>query len=453
VSDLQQVGTMPNTGRWGWYKDHTGQEYQRATTLCKKVETDREGLDKWFRYTTVAGMAERDDLVLAAKAVGKPGKYGYTDDQKKTLIELAEKALEAGKSSDGGVKGTAVHTLTERVDRGEPVEQVCAGLPAVYSVAVRNYAKLIELNGWEIVAVERTTVCDELSVAGTLDRVYRIPGLTALLGPAACQYGDECPDVGLPGHADTVIGDVKSEGDPTHNGLHIGPQLAIYSRAERMWLPTGTYVRMPCVRQDVAFVVHIDQVTGDVRPLFVDLFKGWRLAVRAREQALDESVARRKLGTPDGFFAEVPGIKRPKIVESFVEHAVTKDYGNPNRPAEAPALATAVLDAAKANDVAGSVAVTGANGMVSWQPVPADAPVGTGRLDEVDKSAIENVWQARDLASLGETWRIYTQVCGRQWSGRVAEAADARRRQIECPQRALHTAGKCACGWVPGVPA
>lgn len=422
-------GTMPNNGRWGWYRDHEGNEFQRVSTLVKKVETDRDGLDKWFRRSVAVGLAQRDDLVLAVKAIGRPGPDGFTREQKKQLNDIAEKALEAGKTSDGGVVGTAVHQLTERLDRGEPLEQICAGLPAHMSVAVRNYAALLELNSWTVIEVERTVINDDLgipgkSVGGSFDRIYAIPSLKEMLGlPCTCQHGHRHEE--LP-----VIGDVKTEDDPTYNGLHITPQLAIYSRARRMWLPPGQYVDAPCVRQDVGVVVHIDKETGAVRPLFVDLTTGWRLAQRAAAQAADEGVARRKLGVAGALFAEMPGIKQPRPVQSFVDHMATKE----------PTAAR--LAAAE------QVAVTQPDGNVSWAPAPA---AGHGALDDIDRQAIANIWEARDLGALGETWRIYTEVCGRTWGGRVAEAADARRRQIECPQRQLHVTGKCACGWVQGV--
>lgn len=88
----------------------------------------------------------------------------------------------------------------------------------------------------------------------------------------------------------------------------------------------------------------------------------------------------------------------------------------------------------------------------------AEATTQPGWVDEIDRQAIENVWQARELPDLAETYRIYTEVVGREWGGRVAEAADARRRQIECPQRQLHgprgsATVKCACGWTSAIPA
>lgn len=450
MTQAQQAGTMPNTGRWGWYKDHEGREFQRVTSLVKKVETDREGLDKWFQRQVAIGMALRDDLVLAVKAIGRPGPDGYTREQKSDLSKLAQTAFEAAKTTDGGISGTAVHTLTERVDRGESVDQVATGLPATYSLAVRNYAKLIELNGWQVVEIERTIVNDDLNVAGTLDRIYRVPFLAAMLGPGTCQYGHVAWDEHDPATAQSgelpVIGDVKTEGEPWRNGLHIGPQLAIYSRAKRMWLPEGRYVDMPCVRQDIAVVVHVDKETGHVAPLFVDLTAGWRLAQRAGEQRDAERTARLKLGQAGSMFAVMPGIKEPKPAETFVEHAVANRVGTLNPVVTAPPAGTLPVPAVPS--AATQEAQRRPDGNVEWVP--------SGRLDEIDRSAVENIWAATGVEMLAETWRIYTEVCGRAWGGRVAEAADARRRQIECVQRALHTGtGKCACGWngAQGFPA
>jgi hypothetical protein len=110
-----------------------------------------------------------------------------------------------------------------------------------------------------------------------------------------------------------------------------------------------------------------------------------------------------------------------------------------------------VTEQAVAANYAGAaqVATRRPDGNVEWQP----AATSTGGLDDVDKQAVEAVWAATTVDDLAKTWDIYVNTIGRQWGGRVAEAADARRRQIECPQRQLHTGGKCACGWVAGLPA
>jgi hypothetical protein len=438
-----------------------------VSKLVKYVETDTYNLDQWMKRQVAEGLAIRDDLVLAVKAMGRPdATLGWSDADKKKLNEIARDAMNAAKQADGARSGTAMHDLTERLDRGESVDNVTRGLPAAAGMSLRAYAFLREANGWRNVEIERTVVVDELEVAGTFDRIDIVPGLVSLLGPGSCQYGDECPDVGLPGHGDAAVVDVKTEKAPWLNGLHIGPQLAIYSRAQRMWEPDGTvvpllyadgrpkmrddgaaplttaggrYVRVPCVRQDVGIVVHV--LDGDAVPYFINLAEGWGAAVAAYEQMRREQRSKTRLGAPGAWFVPVPNVKRPAVTQIFTEHAVAADYANPARPAAGGAE---------------QVAVRGVDGLVRWEgEAPAENVATRGPLDEVDKSAIEAIWLANVVnggdCSLSKIFEIYTGM-GRLWSGRVAEAATARRRQLECPQRALHVgAGKCACGWVTGV--
>jgi hypothetical protein len=479
-----RTGPMPTAGRWGWYRDHEGSEYRRASTLVKEVETDNYNLEKWKLRQVAEGFAIRDDLVLSVKAMGRPEDplVGWSQDEKRKLDGITSDAMQAAKQRDGARSGTAYHDLTERIDRGEPIDSAVRGLPAPVAIALRAYAFLRRENGWVNIETERTVVCDDLEVAGTFDRVDLIPGLAALLGPGTCQHGhpEGQHNADIPGLAGElpVIVDVKTEKDPTLNGLHIGPQLAIYSRAKRMWraiggvvplldasgnpktyersgdpilIPAGEYVPAPCVRQDVGVVVHV--YDGDAVPYFLNLTEGWDAAQAAYAQAERKARAKRKLGTPGAWFALVPGIKRP------------------------PAAAMLVEQTAAANPAGGAqVAVRGADGLVRWEPAPVEPPIGTqtevagvgftkvdtmenvaerGPLDAVDRQAIESIWSAADTDGLRRIWDIYTKTVGRSWGGRVAEAGEARRRQVECVQRALHTMGttKCACGWTPGIPA
>jgi hypothetical protein len=551
VSTVSQVrtGPMPTGGRYGWYRDHEGNEFRRATTLIKKVETDTYNLDQWKLRQVAEGLAIRDDLVLSVKAMGRPKvDEGWSWADKKKINDIVKDAMAAAKQRDGGRAGTAHHDLTERVDRGEPIDAVVRGLPADVDKTIRAYAFLRRENGWRNVEVERTVVCDELEVAGTFDRVDLIPGLAALLGPGDCQYGhramgvacliddghdvDELPE--LP-----VINDVKTEESPWLNGLHIAPQLAIYSRSRKMWRPTGgthvllsangepkldadgreqhvpngEYVPAPCVRQDVAVVVHLRD--GRAEPMFVNLAEGWEAAQAAYAQMNRESRAKTGMGKPGAWFVALPNVKRPQTAALFVQSQAAKDpnvvrhslpAGTPGwtPPASgcdncAPLIAGASMTRVDGTDetqtqcidcgstagspnaaqAGGEVAVKDpATGLVSWHPA-TEPPVGTraevggltftkvdtvenvvarGALDEVDRSAIEAVWSATSVAggqgSLSRVYEIYTVTVGRQWGGRVAEAATARQRQIECVQRALHTGGgKCACGWMTGIPA
>jgi hypothetical protein len=488
LSPTTSGGSMPNEGRWGWYRDHEGREWRRVSTLVKKVETDTRALDLWKLRQVAEGLAIRDDLVLAVKAMGRPDPAsGWSKDEKKKIDGIAEEASAAAKQRNGARSGTAFHDLTERLDRGEPVEEVVAGLPEAAARTLRAYAFMRQANEWRNIQIERTVVCDEVEAAGTFDRIEEIAGLTALLGPWVCQHGHTHTE------ESQVIADVKTEAAPWMNGLHIGPQLGIYSRARRMWVPTGgrvplywsdsgkprmgsdgtqltaaagEYVPTPCVRQDVGVVVHL--LDGDAMPYFVNLIEGWEGAVAAYEQQRREVRAGRKLGAAGAWFVAMPNVKRlpgPSAAEMATAAAQLADArGGQHCLVCREAVSGGQVNCRKCGHPVGrpgaeQVATTRADGMVDWQPAPAAEPavenVATaGVLDQIDRDAIAAIWQAPELAHLAKTFEIYTQQLGRTWAGRVADAGEARRRQIECPQRQLHNGGgKCACGWVAGVAA
>ena len=326
------AGTMPNTGRWGWYKDHEGREWRRVSTLIKKVDTNTGALDEWKKRQVLLGAARRDDIVMGVKALGE--------------------------------------------------------------------------------------------------------------APAT---GNPLP----------VIVDVKTEGQPLLNGLHIGPQLAIYSRAKRMWIPSSgsanglinaQYVDAPCVRQDVAVIVHVRD--GKAVPYFVDLAAGWEAAQAAARQLKREQAAKK-------WFAPVPGIIEPKPAEVIVDSAAARKVGHLDAPAvtAAQSLATALVDAFRVTATvlgpapmpgAEQVATRGADGLVRWGPATEPQAPETRLIDLIR--------QAPDLTALAELYASWD-AHGNVWTGPIAVEGDQRRKIVECAQRALHTAGTCACGWSQGMPA
>jgi hypothetical protein len=243
------------------------------------------------------------------------------------------------------------------------------------------------------------------------------------------------------------------------------------------------------VRQDVAVIVHVRD--GKAIPYFVDLTAGWEAAQAAVRQLKREQSAKR-------WFAPVPGIVEPKPAEVLTEIAVAAQWASPDRPRNAAdasvkssGLATAMLDASKVTATAlgpapmpeasdpirgnmtgvpigiinepgirlisapEKMAVYGADGMTRWVdalPTPTSVPSDA----EQEKKAFQQAWTAittaTDLEDLSDVYRTWTETLGLAWVGRVAAAGEAKRKQIECPQRALHTAGTCACGWTSEPP-
>jgi len=459
--------SMPTTGRWGWYKDHEGVERQRMSKLLEHVETDRFNLEQYFKRQVAVGLAGRPDLLLGIKAIGRPGVEGFTREQKSALNGLAKQAEEAAKDTDGGVLGTAMHTATERVDRGETLADV--DLPYPFSASLAAYEAMRRLNGWRSVAIEQTVVVDELDVAGTFDRIDEVPGLSAMLGPGRCQYGDRCEvDHGTAG-LDVVIVDVKTEAEPWRNGIHIAPQLAGYSRARRMFVTDQhgpRYVDMPCVRQDVGIVVHVRD--GDSVPYFINLHEGWEAATAAHQQRERLKRSKRALGVAGCWFAPLP----PALAKRPIAADIVRSHAGPELRAAAEAMAS--LPTAPPYRVGDTVTVagipftkhaelpTGAELVGGHGPMPHPVAVAVANVsaasaarteDEHRNWLIAQIWQANDRADLAALYQSQADIgFPVPWSGPVAMAGDARLRVVECGQRALHSGGgKCACGWVPGV--
>jgi hypothetical protein len=132
--------------------------YRRVTTFVGCLE-DTYNLMNWKNRQVAYGMGQRKDLVLAAAAADP------TD--KRKLNEIAEKATEHAQASASATTGTALHALTERVDRGQPLGYV----PTEYQADIAAYQEATKDIEW--VGVESFRVHDEWQVAGTADRIGR----------------------------------------------------------------------------------------------------------------------------------------------------------------------------------------------------------------------------------------------------------------------------------------
>ena len=218
--------------------------YRRCTTFVGCLD-DMNGLLKWNARQVALGMGQRSDLVLAA-AAAKP-------DDKKTLHDIAEKAKDAAKSSAAADIGTALHSLTERIDRGEPLGHV----PAEFEADLEAYQRATA--GIEWVGIETFRVHDEWQVAGTADRIGRFP------------------------HSDRLrIADLKTGSvDYPHK---MAMQLAMYARMTPYDITTDKRTTDPGeMDHNTGVIIHLPAGKGECTLYEIDIMKGWGACLIAKQ--------------------------------------------------------------------------------------------------------------------------------------------------------------------------
>lgn len=423
MTDLQaspmvaRVGTMPKNGQKRY--DDGERTWQSMTVLLKNLETDTFGLDEWKQNMLAIGLSMRSDLVLGVSAAAQfdPQTGKLTKDAKDALRKLRGQATDAAKGKAGQNQGTAIHTATERLDLGETLESI--GLPYPFNADLRAYDVLKRAMGLQFRPehVERTVRVTELDVCGSFDRI----GTCALL---------EKQGVLRPG--ELIIVDVKTEERPLLNLMHIVPQQAGYSRGDGMWNPrTQSYEPMPPVSRGVALIIHVRN--GEAVPYLLNLEPGWRSALRAAQQRDDMKASKLELGE-SGCWAMPVDVKLPAATD-----LVARQF-------------QAEQEARAAQQTTGEVAVQRADGMYDFQPSPAVSVHSEMQefRSEMQQFAIDAIGNAVDLSALSV---LFTQITasGVAWDGDVARAGEIRGRIVQCPQRALHTRGRCACGWRQGL--
>lgn len=234
--------------RWGRYlipNPVTGQEqaWTRATTFAKSI-SDTFTLTKWKTRMAVKGLALRPDLFALAAATPL--------DDRDALNRIANEAQEAAAARASANLGTALHSFTEQVDRGEnPV------IPQPWDRDIAAYRAALEAHRVQVnpAYVEGIVVVPELEVAGTFDRLVTF-------------------------HGRLTVGDLKTGRDLTYGWNEIAIQLAIYSRATHIFDPTtGELSPMPTVDQDQALVFHLPVGQGACTIYSVDIRQGWQAAL------------------------------------------------------------------------------------------------------------------------------------------------------------------------------
>lgn len=200
--------------------DGTEAPYTRATTYIDGLD-DTHGLDAWKLRTLLEGIAvdtermlgERDHAVtlmgkvaaaiherdVALRKLDKADRKGKLEVGERGLVEtkisqafrvavdeVADEALDLGGAHVKANKGTDLHALTEVCDEHgiEHIRMLAqAGTITPADLAdIEAYAAEMARLGLKVLATEQVVANDELGVAGTLDRIYQVPG--KLLGRA-----------------------------------------------------------------------------------------------------------------------------------------------------------------------------------------------------------------------------------------------------------------------------
>lgn len=258
----------PPTGA-AWPADASGRvsatrEYTRVTTFAGALD-DSHGLVDWKAAQALLGASRRPDYLMGVAACQS------WDQDKATLRELVGKCADAAPGDDAATIGTALHSFTERIDRGEPL----GFLPEPYRPHIERYRQLVA--PLTFTHHEVRTVCDQLEVAGTPDRF------------GFCSLPD--PD----GVVDKLrVVDTKSGKLDDYRVPKISAQLAIYAHSDLYDPATGARTPLENLDRTWGLIVHLpakasaaELEAGAGGLYWVDLRHGWagaeELAGRVRE--------------------------------------------------------------------------------------------------------------------------------------------------------------------------
>lgn len=223
--------------------------WTRATTFAKTL-ADTFALTQWGERMVAKGIGLRPDLYALACSVSV--------EDKDTLTKVATQAKDAAASAAGANLGTALHSFTEALDRGEsPV------VPNPWADDVRAYGTAMKTARLVVAPhlIERIVVIPQFKVAGCFDRLL---------------YHDQwVPDTA----ATAKVGDLKTAKRVDYSWTEIAIQLALYAHGAAIWdAVTRTYQPMPAVDQDIAIVMHLPVGRAQCDLYEVNIAFGWEAA-------------------------------------------------------------------------------------------------------------------------------------------------------------------------------
>lgn len=276
----------------------TPRAHTRVTTFVDVLE-DKSAIATWGKRMVLVGTARQPALLDHAGGLDPA-----TPDGKRKLDGIAERAAKIGGAEDKADKGTQLHTLSEYVDRNEPLPR-CSEADLADMAAY--HLATIDL---DVLHIEQLVAIEQIDAAGTPDRICFFDGLDPDGNPAG-----------------NLITDLKT-GNVEYGALKMAMQLATYSRgrfydhtvfpaprraddekAWQKWRKTvftadeaaKAYTDLPSVNQRWGLIIHLPAGTGTCAVWWIDLALGWE-AVGVASQ-VRELRSRKRLMQPfsDGY--------------------------------------------------------------------------------------------------------------------------------------------------------
>jgi hypothetical protein len=237
--------------------------YTRSSSAAKTIE-DTYNLEMWARRNVAFGMARDQSLVARVLAAGGDPSTWDTP-TKRAIDRVHADAATVAQAHKGADIGTAVHRLTEMLDRGQ---RVIAG---PYEADLEAYTNALIAAGLitDRRFVECRLVCDALEMAGTADRLLRRTD------------------------GSWVVADLKTGATVDYGALGWSAQLAAYAHSDLYDPETGLRTPTPPLDKVVGIIVHLPAGQGVCTLYELDLAAGYRAAVLANEVRAVRRASRR----------------------------------------------------------------------------------------------------------------------------------------------------------------
>ncbi|MFI5840528.1 hypothetical protein ACIA8K_12550 [Catenuloplanes sp. NPDC051500] len=252
---------------------------------------DRSNLERYGKRMTLRGAA-----LLHPADLRRAGDIDLEDPVgKREMNRLVERAERLSGSNAKAERGNHLHDLSEYVDRNEP-------LPAHASEQDRidMAAYMLSTSMLKQIHIEQFTVCSQLKLGGTPDRVSFYDGpdpdgrpagnLITDLKTGSVDYGELKMAIQLGTYSRSKFYDHTRFQLPEHDPTDLKARWAAISKFKRQSFSAedavAAYRPLPDVNPNWGLIIHLPAGTGQCTVYWINLKVGWaaaQLAMQVRE--------------------------------------------------------------------------------------------------------------------------------------------------------------------------